>query len=416
MTPNERTHPLVSWLHDQEATPGYLDEILVRSKRQRQRPAWTFLERWIPMQLTMRRAFVPRQLAYLVLLALLAVAIAITALVVGTQRRTVSPFGLAANGVVAFDRDGAIVVANADGSGASEIVTSIADARGPVFSPDGSRLTFYGTVGGKTAILVARANGSDVVVVSAGIDLDRVALESAPSWSPDGSQLVFAASDGLVHRLYVARADGSDVRPIGGADLSRIDPAWAPSGDWIAFHGFRVADQAAAGDYRTVAGLFVMRPDGSNERQLTSDDGGDFIFRKPQWQPDPTRSVLAYAVGEPGQYDIATFDLATNSQTVIAKLPSADVWPKWSPDGSLLAWNGSAGIKVSRPDGTIVHDRPGRLDYDFVWSPDGTSLYGWKDEARTAIHIIRIDGSADPVVIATNGDSRSHWSWQRTAP
>jgi len=89
----------------------------------------------------------------------------------------------------------------------------------------------------------------------------------------------------------------------------------------------------------------------------------------------------------------------------------------WSPDGSLLAWNASdAMVRIAQSDGTIVRRIPAILDYDFVWSPDGAYLYGWKDEQRSAAVVVSVDGSNGTTEIPIDGASVSHWSWQRLAP
>ncbi len=67
--------------------PGYLDDILADTARKRQRPAWSFLERWLPMTLVLRRpATAPplRASWVLVLASLLALALVGTALVAGS--------------------------------------------------------------------------------------------------------------------------------------------------------------------------------------------------------------------------------------------------------------------------------------------------------------------------------------------
>ena len=48
----ERT--LSDWLDEQagRGVPDYLDEVLARTTRTRQRPAWSSLERWLPMDPT----------------------------------------------------------------------------------------------------------------------------------------------------------------------------------------------------------------------------------------------------------------------------------------------------------------------------------------------------------------------------
>ena len=55
MTLNDGFERTVSdWLDEQagHGMPGYLDETLARTTRTRQRPAWSSLERWLPVDLT----------------------------------------------------------------------------------------------------------------------------------------------------------------------------------------------------------------------------------------------------------------------------------------------------------------------------------------------------------------------------
>lgn len=406
---------LASWLHEQTATPAYLDEVLERTRQKRQRPAWSIPERWIPMQLTMRPAIVPRQLVYVALLALLIAAAAIAVVTIGAPRPAPPPFGLAGNGLVAFDRNGTIALARPDGTTLTDIVTTIEDARGPVFSPDGGRLAFYGTVDGSPTVIVSAADGRDPIPVSRRVVLDDVAMETAPSWSPDSRHLVFGGLVGEQRQLFIAPIDGSGARAVGDSELSRMDPMWSPDGDWIAFHGFRPDADAEAGQYRTSAGLYLIRPNGLEETMLVEGVGGDFIYRRPQWLPDPARAVLAYSVGEPSLYDIALFDVSSGKETVVSDHEAAELWPVWSPDASSLAWAGSDRlIRFARADGTNIWTVPDDVEYQFVWSPNGQYLLGL--DASGALIAARTDGSRERVEFSDGGASGSHWSWQRVAP
>jgi len=85
MTLNDGFDRTVSeWLDEQagRGAPGYLDEVLVRTTRIRQRPAWSSLERWLPVAITFRArlAPMPRPLWFLALLAALALAAALLVL------------------------------------------------------------------------------------------------------------------------------------------------------------------------------------------------------------------------------------------------------------------------------------------------------------------------------------------------
>ena len=80
----------------QPRTPDYFDDLLGQTARTRQRPAWTLLERWLPMvDVTRQPAFarqVPwRPIAVLTLIVLLLVAS--LAFVIGSQHTVPAPFG-----------------------------------------------------------------------------------------------------------------------------------------------------------------------------------------------------------------------------------------------------------------------------------------------------------------------------------
>ena len=78
--------------------PAYRDHVLQQTARTRQRPAWSFLERWLPMVDIARQPVLVPRLPWrtiglgLVLLALL-VAIVAAALVVGGRPKLPPPFG-----------------------------------------------------------------------------------------------------------------------------------------------------------------------------------------------------------------------------------------------------------------------------------------------------------------------------------
>ena len=84
MTLNDGFDRTVSdWLDEQagHGMPGYLDEALARTTRTRQRPAWSSLERWLPVDLTAQPRFLARPtlgkalLVGAVLVALIGIAI-----------------------------------------------------------------------------------------------------------------------------------------------------------------------------------------------------------------------------------------------------------------------------------------------------------------------------------------------------
>jgi hypothetical protein len=185
--------------------PAYLDDLLARTSRDRQRPAWTFLERWLPMALITNTGARPRPLrSAWMLLLLAAVSVALIAGLAIAGTRVIGLVGpierLNGNAVVTpgdsqvlaysvFERgdyDGDVYTIHADGTNKRHI------GRGfdPIWSPDGSKIAFYSNPGG----LAKCCDGWDLMVAdAAGVRLlaDRIGCHGlgdgsgAPAWSPD---------------------------------------------------------------------------------------------------------------------------------------------------------------------------------------------------------------------------------------
>ena len=112
MTLNDGFERTVSdWLDEQagQGMPGYLDETLARTTRTRQRPAWSSLERWLPVDLSTRRStFACRtrcDLSHCFSSSRFLIAVVVT-LAAGARRPLPPPFGLARNGDIVTSREG----------------------------------------------------------------------------------------------------------------------------------------------------------------------------------------------------------------------------------------------------------------------------------------------------------------------
>jgi Tol biopolymer transport system component len=124
----------------------------------------------------------------------------------------------------------------------------------------------------------SRAGGELVRVVVGGTQRDRMrpALFERAAWSPDGRRLAFTAEigrlAGFANDIYLVRADGSALRRL-TFDSRSFHPVWAPDGRWILFarrpRGRPEALTDSDARRLASASIWSMRPDGSDQRQLT---------------------------------------------------------------------------------------------------------------------------------------------------
>jgi Tol biopolymer transport system component len=161
--------------------------------------------------------------------------------------------------------DGNIFVMSADGTGRTQLTTDPSYEEHPDWSPDGSKIAFdrNGTV------VVMNADGSNQVVLPAPMWMTAY----DPDWSPDGTKIAFTAGQaGDPENIWIMNADGTGQTQVTNQDAAW--PAWSPDGSKIAFNGNKTGPTR----------VYVVNPDGSNETQLTSTLSG-----APAWSPDGSR-------------------------------------------------------------------------------------------------------------------------------
>jgi Tol biopolymer transport system component len=178
------------------------------------------------------------------------------------------------------------------------------------------------------------------------------------SWSPDGSRLVYSTDNPSTSGgdLHSVSAEGTD--PARLTFNGRNDhPAWSPTRGRIAFVHTGV-------DYLHQE-IWIVAPDGSNPRPLTSDAGEKTA---PRWSPDGSR--VLYGRHETGSYWIRVAD--GDSGQLIFQAPGFS--GTWSPDGSRIAVSSGGAIDVLNADGTGGRHTVAQNAGGPEWSPDGSRI------------------------------------------
>jgi hypothetical protein len=349
----------------QAPAPDYRDLVVQQTARMRQRPAWTFPERWLPMSVvTSRAAMAPRfPLRIVGVVALLLIALVLGALFIGgSQRHLPAPFGPAANGRVAFNDRSDIYTADPLSGVATAVVTGPETDDNPVWSRDGTHFVFEREGVGDARLYVARADGSGLVAITPAFTPKQLSNAWRYAFSPNGTEVVYMSGPDAASELWIAKTDGSGARQI-DVGMSVLEASYRPP------------------------------------------NGAEIIF------------AAANAVGV-GIYavDVATNNVAANTvRTIVAPSPSVGLgWVKVAPDGSRVAYSasmddvagrntyrvqvtaidGSRTVTLPMPDGATFQDAP-------AWSNDGTRIavargYGAHNEAMT-LAVLPADGSGSAV-------------------
>ena len=202
-----------------------------------------------------------------------------------------------------------------EGSQLTRLTTKIGNVISPTFSPDGKTILFANRTGdGPTSLWTVDTTGQNSDLLYSGPNT-IVAVD----WSPEGDRIAFAMAVDQPdsYEVFLMNADGSNVRqltrglpniggsldwspdgrflliyagPSGDKNIFMIEcgrrdrsPAhergqqcsgvFSPDGQWIAFNSLRNNDQAD---------IFIMRPDGSDMRQIIDNAEPDW---QPQWEP-----------------------------------------------------------------------------------------------------------------------------------
>ncbi len=358
--------------------------------------------------------------------------------------------GLAAAAIVLT-----VVAASAQPRGVTaEDYYSLQAVSDPHFSPDGSRVAFV------VSAVDQKQNRrrSSIWLVPADGAREPVGLtttpqsSSSPRWRPDGSAIAFLSARPAAGEANGA-ANGSTPRaqvwllPLSGGEAHRVTNLpdgvtsfqWSPDGTRLVLVGrtgpggdakspsdvrhyshanYKFNDTGWFDDRR--AHLWIVEVATGAATQLTS--GDDWNDLDPQWSPDSRKIAFVsdrtgHAFDDSRNTDVWVVDAAGGPLTKISDHDSADGSPRWSPDGSTIAFLSSVPQK-SHPKIWLAPATGGaasRLAADVLdliptalrWAEGGKALYFESGFHGTA-QLFRVDVASRRVAAVTAGDRTVH--------
>lgn len=326
--------------------PDYTDEVLAVTAATRQRPRWTFLERWLPVILSRQRLMAP-MIPWRLLTALLAILALVAAglFIAGSRPHVPPPFGPARNGAIVFDAGGDVFVRNNVDAQPTLVVGGPGDDFATGFTRDGRHITFLrrtaGTEGSSNERIdgfIANLDGSDPV--------DLTGPLIAPNWwdeSPDGTVMVVHAVDAKLpeflgddnrSKLYVVdvRHPGS-VRPIDLPLLSEMVPSFrGPDGSEIVFRGRELVGSDSE------SAIYAAHLDGTGLRRLTPLGNGNDDYLQPLLSPDGTFVTYTLWRAAVGGHEIHVRSLVTGEDRLVSDPMLDEGYGTFSPDNSRLTY------------------------------------------------------------------------------
>jgi acylaminoacyl-peptidase len=187
-----------------------------------------------------------------------------------------------------------------------------------------------------------------------------------------------------------------------------VDPQISPDGRRIVYRrtGFDIMTD------RTRSALWIVNVDGSDHRPLTS---GPNSYSSPRWSPDGSR--LAYVSSENGRAQIFVRWMDTGQEAKLTNLTESPGGMSWSPDGQWIAFS----MFVAQDEGTLTAAMP-RSPEGADWGPpvqvidqlqyraDGA---GYLDEGYDHLFVIPADGGTPRQVSSGNYDHGGSPQWSR---
>ena len=323
----------------------------------------------------------------------------------------------------------------------AEHVFELEYANDPQISPDGGTIVYVrqsmdlatDRIRGDLWV-IDTANGEHRPLVTGG------ASATSPRWSPDGSKLLYTTSKGGKPDLRILFMDTGDSFALTQLNGAPRQATWAPDGKTIAFTLFTKSKQPSFAkepnlprnkDWNPPVRVFddirfrsdgrgylkegadhvyTVSASGGSIRRVTD---GEAAFGSPTWLDADSLLVVGNDAEDrdldPIESEIYVVELSTRSRRALTDRDGPDSSPAVSPNGAKIAYTGfddkvlswqQNRLYLMNADGSGKREIKTGLDREIQnvqWGSDGQSLYAQ----------VPRDGEVDLVEIALDGSTRT---------
>ena len=278
---------------------------------------------------------------------------------------------------------------------AAALFTVGAEATRRAFPGQNGRIVFNDQTG---SLVLVNPNGTGLVRLANTGTADQYI---GASFSPDGRRIAYSK---VAHDpdIFTIRPDGSDEREVTFSRGSDVDPTWSADGSQIAFETNRNGNSDISG----------VSADGSNPVQLTNSSQNEL---DPAWS---RTGKIAYTVESAGgtKRDLWVMNADGSSKTQLTNAPNFSENPNWSPDGTWIVFDsdraekGNLDIYKMHADGsgvTQLTNSPA-LDALAAFSPDDKQIVFVSDRAAKdsrKLYVMTAGGGAQRRLVNASGFS-----------
>jgi TolB protein len=165
--------------------------------------------------------------------------------------------------------------------------------------------------------------------------------------------------------------------------------------------------------YVFVDNVYAANTDGSNAQQLTTSSAD----LSPKWSPDGTKIVFTSV--RDGDYDVYVMNADGSGQADLTNTTDFEYQPDWSPDGTKIIFatsrDGDSEIYTMNVDGSNpvnISNSPASDEFVPTWSPDGNRIaFSSNRDGNTEIYVMNADGSGQARITNNSStDDSPNWS------